>query len=358
MTWQIVKLGECIDILSGFAFESEKFSTDKGIKLIRIRDVVRGYSDTYYDGSFDKKYLIKKDDILIGMDGEFNRARWASEDALLNQRVCKISAKDSVLNNDFLYHLLPKELKRIESITPFVTVKHLSVKTINEIQIKLPPLKEQQRIAAILDKAELVKRKRELAIEKLGLLAKNIFFAMFGNPNINNKNLKMQNLGEVLKVKSGNFLPANAMQSDGKHAVYGGNGINGYHDLYMFEDKKIVIGRVGAYCGCVHVTQPKSWVTDNALYIEEFSNELNFEYLAFALDIANLNKVSSQSGQPLISGARIYRVNILVPPLEDQAIFIKKLKQIDSHEIKNQKSSCLTKDMFNSLQSQAFSGQL
>jgi type I restriction enzyme, S subunit len=126
----------------------------------------------------------------------------------------------------------------------------------------------------------------------------------------------------------------------------------------MFKDKKIVIGRVGAYCGCVHVTHQQSWVTDNALYVDEFSNELNFEYLAFALDIANLNKVSSQSGQPLVSGARIYRVNILVPPLEDQAIFVKKLKLIDSHKIKNQRSSSLIKDILSSLKAQAFSGQL
>ena len=54
---------------------------------------------------------------------------------------------------------------------------------------------------------------------------------------------------------------------DGEYLVYGGNGINGTHNEYMLNDPTIVIGRVGEYCGSIHITKPKSWITDNGLYI-------------------------------------------------------------------------------------------
>ena len=100
--------------------------------------------------------------------------------------------------------------------------------------------------------------------------------------------------------------------------VYGGNGINGYHSAYMFEERKIVLGRVGVYCGAVHYTLPYSWVTDNALYVAEKDSCFLDEYLVLALGYANLNQYASQSGQPLISQSRLKDVELLVPPLPEQ----------------------------------------
>ena len=381
MTWQTVKLGECIDILSGFAFESERFSTDKGIKLIRIRDVVRGYSDTYYDGSFDKKYLIKKDDILIGMDGEFNRARWASEDALLNQRVCKISVKDSVLNKDFLYHLLPKELKKIEDITPFVTVKHLSVKTINEIQIRLPPLEEQQRIAAILDKAEIVKRKRELAIEKLDLLAESIFIDMFGNPATNPKKWPKKTLSEiVLKITDGEHLNPN-FKNNGMPIVMAGNVLDNKVDIDVArfvscEDglkfrKKcnpevgdlLVVSRgatIGRMC-VVNETRPFC-LMGSVILIKVNKTLMDSEFLTAFLKLPVMRKIlyktSGSSAQQAIYLKDLKNIECVIPPLKIQhqfSLVIKKIKRFNDLMIVNKSK---IQNLESSLQSQAFSGQL
>lgn len=198
MNYTIKSIGDVTDILSGYAFDSSHFDKGNGIKLIRIRDVVRGYSQTEYNGEYEEKYVIKRGDILIGMDGEFNVARWQSNDALLNQRVCKISiSNQQLLDENYLYHFLPAQLKKIEDATPFVTVKHLSVKTINQIQIPLPPLAEQQRIAAILDKAAEIKTKREQAIAKLDELAQSAFLEMFGDPNSNPKQWDVKRLHEI-----------------------------------------------------------------------------------------------------------------------------------------------------------------
>ena len=52
--------------------------------------------------------------------------------------------------------------------------------------------------------------------------------------------------------------------NDGAIPVYGGNGVTGYHDAYNVSKQTLVIGRVGFYCGSIHVTPEKAWVTDNA----------------------------------------------------------------------------------------------
>jgi len=160
-----VRLEKITKITSGFAFKSDAFSDSHGIPIARIRDVKRGYTETYYSGEYDPTYIIKNGDILIGMDGEFNTEKWRGGRALLNQRVCKIEADESKLNQDYLYYFLPKSLKKIENQTPSVTVKHLSVAKIKDIEIPLPRIFEQKRIAAILDKADAIRRKRRQALE-------------------------------------------------------------------------------------------------------------------------------------------------------------------------------------------------
>ena len=120
------KLTDICDIQYGYAFDSACFTEDSSYPpLVRIRDVKRGFSETYYSGEYPEEYVLHAGDLLVGMDGEFNIARWKSIDALLNQRVCKLTAKVGT-NEEYLRFAMVKALKTIEDKTAFVTVKHLS----------------------------------------------------------------------------------------------------------------------------------------------------------------------------------------------------------------------------------------
>jgi type I restriction enzyme S subunit len=180
MSWRSSELGCHIDILSGFAFKSERFNSDRrGLPLVRIRDVLPGESDTFYEGPYEERYVVSDGDLLVGMDGEFNRARWRGGRGLLNQRVCKLTAANGSLDEGYLFHVLPQVLKEIEDKTPFVTVKHLSAKDLRQAEIPLPPFDEQKRIAAILDQADELRRLRQRAIDRLNELGQAIFYEMF-----------------------------------------------------------------------------------------------------------------------------------------------------------------------------------
>jgi type I restriction enzyme S subunit len=139
------------EVISGSPFPSKCFNeTGDGLPLVRIRDVVRGRSDTFFSGPFDERFLIQNGRWLVGMDGEFNIAKWRGGQALLNQRVASVYPRDQRVDHDFLGLVIASPLKEIEAQTSSTTVKHLSAKSIRAIPIALPGPAEQRRIVDVM----------------------------------------------------------------------------------------------------------------------------------------------------------------------------------------------------------------
>lgn len=127
------------------------------------------------------------------------------------------------------------------------------------------------------------------------------------------------------RLSSGNFLPGKNRKA-GPYPVYGGNGVTGYHDEYFVNEPVVVIGRVGVYCGCVHVTQPKAWITDNALYVTECAKPVSLGYLGLALEGLCLNRLAKQGAQPSVSQSAILEEEICFPNKEIQDAIVKALE--------------------------------
>ena len=158
VSWQtdssLPTLNDTVNVISGFPFDSEKFNADGvGIPLIRIRDIQRGYSETFTTEAFDEQYRIKKGELLIGMDGMFDIARWQSDEAALNQRVCCLRMKGSE-NDTFIQYLVQPILKHIENGTNATTVKHISTKQINCIRVPNASHEQKTKFAMIANQAD------------------------------------------------------------------------------------------------------------------------------------------------------------------------------------------------------------
>ena len=173
-------LPEVCIIQYGFPFDSSKFCSAEGVPLVRIRDVVRGYSETYTTEIAGENYIVNDGDLLIGMDGEFNIAYWKGGRAYLNQRVCRLIPREDV-DRDYIFYYMPQALKAIEDATPFVTVKHLSAKQLSKILIPLPDMSEQQRISAVLRSVDRVIAMRKKELDELNNLVKSRFIELFGD---------------------------------------------------------------------------------------------------------------------------------------------------------------------------------
>ncbi len=92
----------------------------------------------------------------------------------------------------------------------------------------------------------------------------------------------------------------------------------GYSARFNVDGENIVIGRVGANCGCVHQVTGRCWITDNALFTYQRKCAFNTNYLANLLEFLELAKLRGQSGQPLVSQSPIHSLTTLVAPLLEQ----------------------------------------
>ena len=188
----MARLGDVCEILNGYAFKSENY-IDKGIRIIRISNVQKGYieDNTPVFYSFDDinvtKYQLLEGDLLISLTGNVGRVGYLDKKflpAALNQRVACIRIKDSaVLDKSFLFNLLNSDSFEQKCIlsSKGVAQKNMSAEWLKDYKIPLPPLDEQRKIAAVLDKVSDLIAKRRQQLDKLDEMVKSRFVEMFGD---------------------------------------------------------------------------------------------------------------------------------------------------------------------------------
>ena len=140
----------------------------------------------------------------------------------------------------------------------------------------------------------------------------------------------MQKGENIFVFSSGKFNPTHLLDVSYKYPCYGGNGITGYSKDFFIEKETLVIGRVGANCGCVHISAPNSWVTDNAMYLREYDKKIfNLLFLYQLFNFMDIRKFADGAGQPKISQKPLYDFLYIVPPLPLQTRFADFLQQVD-----------------------------
>ena len=151
-SWARVRCSGIAVVQNGCAFPSSCFGPSGDMPLIRIRDVGKGTTATWYSGSFDARYVVEPGSLIVGMDGDFRVEEWRGARALLNQRVCTVTVRQPRLySHKFLRWVLPGYLEAVHRETSSVTVKHLSSETVKQLPLPLPPRAEQDRIVAAIE---------------------------------------------------------------------------------------------------------------------------------------------------------------------------------------------------------------
>ena len=359
-------LPEVCTIQYGFPFDSAKFSDSNGMPLIRIRDVVRGYSETYTTEEYKSEYIVHENDLLIGMDGEFNIAKWGKTPALLNQRVCRLAPKDSI-DKDYLFYFMPVALKRIEEKTPFVTVKHLSAKELNKIEIPILPLEEQRKIAETLSKVDELIAFREQQLAKLDELVKARFVEMFGDlvaPQCEYPELKLVDIcADADDIKCGPFgtqLNRDEYKAKGV-AVWEIPQINsGFSEMpthFITEEKAVILnaysiepgdiamsrkGNVGK-CGLFPENLKKGIIHSDVLRIRVDKRKVDSCFMMYQLHFSEAVKrqiemVSSGAIMAGINVTKLKQIKVRIPELENQQMFAAFVERVDQQKQRVQKS--------------------
>jgi type I restriction enzyme S subunit len=233
-----------------------------------------------------------------------------------------------------------------------VTRYGLPKASIGDAWVPLPAPTEQRSIAAFLDREtgriDQLVAKKQILIERLkekrtALISRTVTHGLppaaaraagiSEKPRLRPSNINW--LGEIpehwrvmaLKWRSrcysGDGISTEdvtpGLTSERSVPVIGGNGVMGYCDSSNCDHEVLVIGRVGALCGNVHLVAPPAWVTDNALIMPVDSATFSQKYLAAVLRTRNLNDLADKTAQPLITGTRVRAERVPVPPLPEQA---------------------------------------
>ena len=202
MTWPTVKLGEITKIRTGKL--DANAANENGAYPFFTCAVEPLSINT---AAFDCKA------ILVAGNGDLNVKYYEGKFNAYQRTYVIESLDENKLLPKYLFLFLEKYVSRLRELAIGGVIKYIKIGNLTDAELPLPPLAEQQRIAAILDKAEEIKRKREQAVAKLDELAQSTFVEMFGDPVRNQKGWKTVELKQFGKIVTGNTPSRNDLRN-------------------------------------------------------------------------------------------------------------------------------------------------
>ena len=161
--WNVAKLTDEIELQYGFPFSTDLFTEQvTSVPVVRIRDILDNSISAYTTEEVEERYLLQKQDLLIGMDGNFHINYWTDNVSYLNQRSVRLRAKNNsnVSIVQAKYDIQPY-IKAKETRTKGSTVGHLSDKDMKELYVLVcPNEKAREKLDSIL--SMIVKNRNEV----------------------------------------------------------------------------------------------------------------------------------------------------------------------------------------------------
>jgi type I restriction enzyme S subunit len=381
--WEVKRLKDLLEVQNGYAFASSLFSASEGMPLIRIRDLKNGVNTKVnFTGEYNKDYIVQKGDFLIGMDGEFRCYEWAGDNALLNQRVCRLQNFEDSLLPKFLFYGVNKHLKDIEDVTSFTTVKHISSKKIKDIEFPIPPLEEQKQIVAKLDQCfEAIDKAKANAAKNLEN-AKELFqsklndiFSQKGEGWVEKK------LGDISDVTYGftdksvgvgdfRYVRITDIDNNGELISTGKKYISPSKDgrKFILKDNDILMARTGAtFAKLLLYKDIEPSIFASYLIKIDFTESIDNEFYWFYAKSNSYwdqaNTLSTGSAQPHFNGKALKQVLFPYPVSKtEQSRLINEFKRFQSKtqslESKYQQELNSLEELKKSILQKAFEGEL
>lgn len=205
--WEWKKCGDVIDVRDG-THDTPKY-VNEGIPLITSKNLISGKID-FKDAQFisledhlkiQKRSGVNRGDILFAMIGTIGNPVIVEEESEFSiKNVALFKFTKNPVSPNFFKHLLLSDVirKQIDRETRGGNQKFVSLNILRNLQIPLPPLPEQKRIAEVLDSADALREKRRLALSKLDSLLQSVFLEMFGDPVRNPKGWEIVSFEKLL----------------------------------------------------------------------------------------------------------------------------------------------------------------
>jgi type I restriction enzyme, S subunit len=300
---------------------------------------------------------------------------------------CKVLRPGPEVDPAYFAHFFrtPQYRQRVSALAAGANINNLRNEHLDQMQIPLPPLPAQRRLAEILDKADALRAKRRAALGQLDTLSQSIFLDMFGDPATNPKGWSESSLGSVLLDVTNGMTRRRSGSDDGQDIVLRLRDIReGWIDFSDVNRITLTAGEAKKYeviagdllfirvngnpeyvgrCALFGGFSEKVYFNDHVMRVRVDPRRVGGMFLTFLLngghgkrEIARHRKTSA--GQHTINQAGLARIQLPVPPLALQVEFGARISAIEAAK-KSQASSLSSLDaLFASLQSRAFRGEL
>ncbi|HEE5438849.1 restriction endonuclease subunit S [Acinetobacter baumannii] len=382
---KLVRFGDLCKLQNGRAFKPEEWS-EEGTPIVRIQNL-NDENKPFNYCSFDveKRFWIDSGDLLFSWSGtpgtSFGAFFWNRGKGFLNQHIFRVDVKEELVDKHYLrYALNSLIIKIIDQAHGGVGLKHITKAKLEEVQIPLPPLAEQRRIASILDQADKLRQKRQQAIEKLDQLVQATFIDMFGDPISNPKNWDKCLLEKVThKITDGTHKTPIYMSSGieflSAKDIKNGRIVWNTNKYISEQEHSQLIKRCNPEIG--DIVLAKSGSLGSVAIIDRSHQFSLFESLCLikhdrqqidAIFLTSMLRSPSMLAHLLgknkgIAIKHLHLVDIrglqiLLPPIELQHEFSSKIRTIDKLVGLHSASFEYIDSLFKSLQNQAFNGTL
>jgi len=394
MSWEMVRLGDLTE--DGFMFdgdwiESKDQDPSGEIRLIQLADIGEGYfidkSNRFINRETSKKLkctFLKKNDILIArMPDPLGRAclfPFEAENSYVTVvDVCVMRIRKEVDHKYVTYAINSPDFRnKLESQITGTTRLRISGKKLKELQIPLPPLPIQKRIAEILDAADALKRKDQQLLQKYDELAQAIFIDMFGDPVKNEKGWEVKKLGDLTTIRRGaSPRPIDKFIGNEIPWIKIGDGTKG-SNIYIEQTKvkitkegseksvllqpgSLIFANCGVSLGFARILKISGCIHDGWLSIEDIDdNILNkiflLKYINFLTDF--FRKTAPEGTQPNLNSGIMKEHKIILPPIELQNKFSTLVFALEDSKFKNIAIEKSSDNLFQTLIQKAFKGEL
>lgn len=207
---KLVEIGKLCKLQNGKAFKPTEWS-DKGLPIVRIQNLNNEEKPfNYCDFDVDKKFHIDSGDLLFSWSGtpgtSFGAFFWHRGPAILNQHIFNVLIDESLVRKDYFRLAMNAKLDEIiAQAHGGVGLQHITKGKLEAVKIPLPPLETQKQIAAVLEKADQLRKDCQQMEQELNSLAQSVFIDMFGDPVTNPKGWETEPLDTIAKVQIGPF---------------------------------------------------------------------------------------------------------------------------------------------------------
>ncbi|MHB1398682.1 MAG: restriction endonuclease subunit S [Trichloromonadaceae bacterium] len=215
MKWKRASLGEIFTVARGGSprpIQDFLTGAPNGLNWIMIGDTVEGSKYIYGTKNrirpegLKKSRFVREGDFLLTNSMSFGRPYILKTSGCIHDGWLVLSPREGNVHPDFFYYLLGSEVlfREFSKRAAGAVVKNLNTNLVSSVEVPLPPLAEQKRIAAILDAADTLRAKRRETLAQLDTLLQSTFIEMFGDPVTNPKGWKTTRIGDCGEVITGN----------------------------------------------------------------------------------------------------------------------------------------------------------